>query len=85
VAGAHVKVTGPGDRKTEAETRSDGTYSVRLPQTDNDEAMLTISVEKPGFMKFERHMSVGEERKEQSLDLILAPPRPFPVVPQIAP
>src|SRR5262245_30518683 len=67
VPGAHIKLVGPGDRKTETETRSDGTYSVRLPQVDNDDAMLTVSVEKPGFLKFERHLTVGEARQQQSV------------------
>jgi hypothetical protein len=84
VAGAHIVLVGPGNRKTETDTSSDGTYSVRLSPADSADAMITISAEKPGLMKFERHLSVGDALKEPSIDLILGPPRPFPTVPQIA-
>ena len=83
LAGVHVVLTATGYSKSEGDSGSDGTYSVRLPEGAPDDIAITLKGTKPGLLDFERHLTLADVKKEGHIDFVMIPGKTLPQIMQM--
>lgn len=87
VAGAHIVLSAEGYSSRETASRSDGTYSADMIHAPSNDVALTLTADKPGYQKYERHLTSGDAMKEATIDIVLLPRPSFPaggMIPNVA-
>jgi hypothetical protein len=82
VGGVRVVLKAEGYPSSEASSGRDGSYSVRMPDSGSDDIQLTLTADKPGYLQFRRHLTAGDVKKEQTVDIVMSPPRSLPSIMQ---